>query len=63
MGEPRQHDRPGEEEQRGGDETATKPVAQPAGDDHRGQGAQADEEERSPKLGHGRAHLLLYVRE
>lgn len=47
MGEPRQHDRPGEEEQRRSDETATKPVTQPAGDDHRGQGPQADEEERS----------------
>jgi hypothetical protein len=63
MGEPRQHDRPGEEEQRGSDETATKPVAQPPGDDHRGQGAQADEEEGSTELRHGRIHLLLDVRE
>ena len=63
MGEPRQDNRHGEEEQRGGDETATKPVAQPPGDDHSGQGTQADEEERSTELGDGRVHLLLDVGE
>jgi hypothetical protein len=63
MGEPRQHDRPGEKEQRGSDETAAKPVAHSAGGDHRGQGAQADEEKGRTELGHGRVHLLLDVGE